>query len=76
MDLDAVALINIDSADRVRSSKDSLRTVTGSGEFEKSGGIMPPTCLNHCQATVIDTPTAAAASATTIPARTAAQNSR
>ena len=39
-------------------------------------GITPPTWRNHRHATVIDTPAQEAASATTIPDRIAAQNSR
>jgi hypothetical protein len=42
----------------------------------KGSGITPPTCRNQRHATVIDTPTDAAASAITMPDRTAEQNSR
>jgi hypothetical protein len=59
-----------------------LRKVTRNrGQFPseqagKGSGITPPTCRNHRQATVFDTPTDAAASAITIPDRTADQNPR
>jgi hypothetical protein len=51
------------------------RTNRGCAGWEGCG-ITPPTCRNHRQATVIDTPADAAASATTIPDLTAAQKLR